>query len=761
MPLSLMLTLNREEEYWLWDMVNRTSGQQRAITRKIRTPNPIRPAEIISSLNQIFSHNHSTITIPSLKDKLREWGNEIWHRVFPHRIKNVIERAEEGDIFFRLPPEWADIPFELCYISSKDKFLGHIFQIGTVIILQPEEDGEEEGDSQKQPHLDKMLIIADLIGNLSYAHHEGMELKKLADKYKIDRTVINRPLTTDVLLDHLRIHHVVHFAGHSHDTGNPDSTGWEINKNKLFNLHDIGKLRKGLSVPWLIFSNSCDAGMCGCDAHLHGIAGTFLKAGISQVIAPFKKVNDGEALKFAKYFYNNLFDGNPPSSSLLHAKKKVFEENPDSVTPLLYRLSGDPRFGVKDGIYKPPPRKRNKGNNALPRVIKALTIVLVVSIIVYFRTITILVSLAPDEYEFFKKTIVEFGLKKLYIPITKNVSSEEILTSLHEKRKIDIVMLDINRRGDILVEEELEDLTHYPDFYQRCKSTIMTKVEELLNSNNERQGYFIPFRLTVKLLFVNRQKIDQILSDSHRLLADWTYQELMQCAKALKEQQGIERVIIPAYERDAPLFLLELIWAVGGDPVNFLDESSMKAIDFLQNLLCYIKLGNWQITNSSLIMGSVYIAPQWSFGRRDLEKASIFNNFTVYPGLTWAKNSIPHNLLGGDFLAIPKNASHKRSARKFIELLLSPEIQEKIAKKLYWVPINSIILTQLAHNNHYFQKLNDALVNAKPVPSCWNTCVTDVYFDLFKTLQKSPASPPTIDKKFLHPYQEKLKECFL
>lgn len=37
--------------------------------------------------------------------------------------------------------------------------------------------------------------------------------------------------------------------------------------------------------------------------------------------------------------------------------------------------------------------------------IKALTIMLIVSIIVYFRTITILVSLAPDEYEFFKKTI--------------------------------------------------------------------------------------------------------------------------------------------------------------------------------------------------------------------------------------------------------------------------------------------------------------------------------------------------------------------
>jgi hypothetical protein len=95
------------------------------------------------------------------------------------------------------------------------------------------------------------------------------------------------------------------------------------------------------------FLNSCYASSCGRDSNLWGIAGAFLKAGVSQVIAPIKRINDREALAFARSFYGCLFKGISPAESLCSAKQGMQKSNPDSVTPLLYRLYGDPCFSPK------------------------------------------------------------------------------------------------------------------------------------------------------------------------------------------------------------------------------------------------------------------------------------------------------------------------------------------------------------------------------------------------------------------------------
>ena len=107
------------------------------------------------------------------------------------------------------------------------------------------------------------------------------------------------------------------------------------------------KIGESSQPPWLVFSNSCYAGNTGGDTDFSGIAGAFLKAGVSQVIGPVKKVNDIDALNFAKIFYSFLFKGMNPSESLLAAKQQNMKEGSRGITSFLYRLYGDPCFSIK------------------------------------------------------------------------------------------------------------------------------------------------------------------------------------------------------------------------------------------------------------------------------------------------------------------------------------------------------------------------------------------------------------------------------
>ena len=74
---------------------------------------------------------------------------------------------------------------------------------------------------------------------------------------------------------------------------------------------------------------------------------------ISEFIGPIRKVKDKEALHYARAFYRHLFKKTiltriiKPAQSLLAAKQEMLQEKPNCITPLLYRLYGDPKYIIK------------------------------------------------------------------------------------------------------------------------------------------------------------------------------------------------------------------------------------------------------------------------------------------------------------------------------------------------------------------------------------------------------------------------------
>jgi ABC-type glycerol-3-phosphate transport system substrate-binding protein len=72
--------------------------------------------------------------------------------------------------------------------------------------------------------------------------------------------------------------------------------------------------------------------------------------------------------------------------------------------------------------------------------------------------------------------------------------------------------------------------------------------------------------------------------------------------------------------------------------------------------------------------------------------------------------------------------------------LLSPEVQEKLARELWWPPIRTDIMAKLERDDKYgpyFQKIKKALNFAEPVPDWWNLDVNNLYSKLFTRITGS------------------------
>ncbi|MGA1840206.1 MAG: extracellular solute-binding protein [bacterium] len=744
---SLRLDLTGEGKEWSWRMFFRTPGPNPSIDRKIPIPQQISPDEIISSLYEKLNMQEIA--------RIQTWGNHLWQTIFPQQIKGEIEDTIGGDILFNVPPNWANIPFELCYIANKG-FIGKIFQIGTIICL------ESENRIQKElPPYKRMLIIADPAGNLPSSHNEGMDLKEFAKKGGIETHFISSGDKMKIL-EAIETSSMVHFAGHSLDTGEPDSTGWMIGPDKILNITEIEQMKTSPSVPWLIFSNSCCASSCGRDSNLWGIAGSFLKAGISQVIAPIKRIKDREALTFARSFYGCLFKGMPPAESLCLAKQGMQKDHPDSITPLLYRLYGDPCFSLKhmDLLHG---RKQMDKKNIKPKltskILLGIGIALAIGLFILFfkfQTLTVLTILEKDEFSVFKKIVREFGKEHYAILRIENIECEEILSSLRQKKRIDVIVMDINRRSEIRMEKELQDLSKV----KRRLIPATTHPCLIEHLQEKERNYFIPFRPNVRLLILNKERFQEFYGDPKNIPTNWTWQEILRFANTMKARKGEARVILNCAKSDAPLFLLELIRSAGGDPCDLTDNSSMQAFIFLRQLWPCVSVVDWKIATGYLQSEKAYIGRNWCFALKSLETGNQLDSFEIYAGPSWMEGSNPSNLLGGDYLAIAKRARNPKRALEFIEFLLSPEVQEKLARELWWPPIRTEIIAKLERDDKYgpyFQKIKKALNYAEPVPEWWNSDVNNLYSELFTKITSSDENLNSIVMAFQEQINTALK----
>ena len=145
---SITLYLDGNGENWSWH-ITVTINNHREPSITIPLPQKVFPADLYKK----FFDNIDLIDCILA----RNIGIDLFKSIFPAKIGEVLKsaaNAESGDIYFKIPPEWADIPFDLCYLPQRG-FLGQIFRIGTTIRVEVANPGGKE----KPPK--KILIITD------------------------------------------------------------------------------------------------------------------------------------------------------------------------------------------------------------------------------------------------------------------------------------------------------------------------------------------------------------------------------------------------------------------------------------------------------------------------------------------------------------------------------------------------------------------------------------------------------------------------
>jgi len=123
---------------------------------------------------------------------------------------------------------------------------------------------------------------------------------------------------------------IVHYAGHGdYDKDNPAGSGWIFGKDCVLSAREIFRARK---VPRLVFANACFSAVTtrgqalSADEQSRGLASiaqAFFERGVSNYIGSGWPVNDEQATKLARTFYEGLLTGKPICDALQAGRAEI------------------------------------------------------------------------------------------------------------------------------------------------------------------------------------------------------------------------------------------------------------------------------------------------------------------------------------------------------------------------------------------------------------------------------------------------------
>lgn len=303
-----------------------------------------------------------------LPESLSELGQTLSFRLLPKQVRDRLRTVEAGELELHVDARLVQLPWELCHDGQE--FLAAKFHVGRRVIALPGELDAEQTLRQIGTPL-RVLLVIDPTGTLPEAEQEGERLRALLSQ-RPDLTVTliaGRAIRQERLLRALERHDIVHFAGHSvYDPQALDKSGWQLAHGVL----KVEELRRLSRAPWLVFSNSCQAGATspwGADGAALGIGSAFLLAGVKNYIGTFWTVHDQESQHFATAFYERLVTGADLGASLEHARQATPRQHEwQQLTGLSYMLYGSPSAQLwKRDPSAPPvdPIKDDQGERTL------------------------------------------------------------------------------------------------------------------------------------------------------------------------------------------------------------------------------------------------------------------------------------------------------------------------------------------------------------------------------------------------------------
>ena len=129
-------------------------------------------------------------------------------------------------------------------------------------------------------------------------------------------------------------YHVFHYSGHGiFSKRNPELSGlvlWEGGQPKHVTASELQRLMMNSDLR-LVFLNCCLAAQTAADPQhgdFHGAIEAVIRAGVPWALGHRWEVHDQSALRFAKFFYQNLWRSLNPELSVLAARQLCAEEEP-------------------------------------------------------------------------------------------------------------------------------------------------------------------------------------------------------------------------------------------------------------------------------------------------------------------------------------------------------------------------------------------------------------------------------------------------
>ncbi|MBF0430949.1 MAG: CHAT domain-containing protein [Fibrobacteria bacterium] len=343
MSTKLRIDIREDNEGLYFQYFHLDSPSQKAVAAKYRPLQvPIieeESARLAAVFETAFRKGNGWV------NALRDWGDRGFVEFLPGELQKIISEMEKGTLLWFLCCETAlTFPWEL--LHDGNDFINRKLACGRIV------EGNGSGARSLPNPNKKVVILADLAGNLPEAYEEGLYINDLLAEHsrlKSSASLLSsKPeLVTEAgresVLYNLQTAGFVHFCGHSQSTGRDNESGWILSNNERLNLNDIRELGKRDKVPALVISNSCsssDGGAYSCET-FSGIAGAFLSAGVAGYIGTICAIEDKAAREFAALYYPSLSTEKTFAQALHSLQRNLPVDNP---LWAVFRYYGDPEY---------------------------------------------------------------------------------------------------------------------------------------------------------------------------------------------------------------------------------------------------------------------------------------------------------------------------------------------------------------------------------------------------------------------------------
>jgi CHAT domain len=307
------------------------------------------------------------------RDLIQRFGGQLFGAVFTGPVGGALQASlnqvlrEDTGLRLRLrltdTPELADVPWELLFDPTADRFLNLTPDTPLVRYLDLPVPVRPLTVS---PPIKVLVMISSPVDypQLDVEAEWSRLQSALGDLLKDGLVTITRlPNATLASLQRpLRLdqYHVLHFIGHGGFVEQAQEGALVVEdgqgRARLVTGQDLGIMLSGHRSLRLVVLNACEGARASSSDPFAGVAQGLVRQGIPAVIAMQFEITDEAAITFAQELYTAVADGYPVDAAIGEARRAIFASGNDVewATPVLHMRSPNGLlFNIPEGSTRP------------------------------------------------------------------------------------------------------------------------------------------------------------------------------------------------------------------------------------------------------------------------------------------------------------------------------------------------------------------------------------------------------------------------